>query len=176
MLRLSKEHVKCAPSTARRIYLASPWFNDAQMQRMQDTLQVLREVWESQGENRRVYAPYYDLLCPPDADEETRDKVYEANVRESAYSDIIVAVTDEKDLGTIFELGYSACARDVSLVNPDSVEDVAGPVLVGVALTLGDRPFNLMLAKGLDVVCRTLGELRAYLEFGAIPDQSNLIE
>lgn len=176
MQRLSKEHVRCAPNVARRIYLASPWFNPGQMERMQSTLGVCRE-WESSGSNRRVYAPYYDLLCPPDADEATRDKVYEANVRESAYSDIIVAVTDEKDLGTLFELGYAACARDFALASRNNVEeDIAGPVLVGLAFTLGDKPFNLMLAKGLDVTCKSLAELADYLLRGIIPEHENLIE
>jgi hypothetical protein len=52
----------------------------------------------------------------------------------------------------------------------------AAPLLVGVALTLGDRPFNLMLARGLDVVCKTLDELSDLMHIGKITVPSNPIE
>jgi len=168
MSRLTQEQVKSAPQTARKIYLAAGWFSPGQMERMNKTLEVLRE-WEVARQGREIYAPYYDLLCPPDADDETRDKIYNTNVEKAAEADVIVAVTDEKDIGTLFELGYAACARDMCAVAPH-------PLLVGCAYTLGDRPFNLMLAKGLDVVCKTYGELRDFLLRSIVPQNQNQVE
>lgn len=167
MPRLTTEGVRNVLQSARRIYLASPWFNQEQKYRMTAVLAVLRE-WEAKGEHRKAYAPFVELLCPPEAGAETRKKIYDANVNEAAYSDVVVAVTDGKDIGTLFELGYAACARDVGSTNT--------PVLVGVALTLGNNPFNLMLAEGLDVVCKTLDQLRSFLLTGEIPQLDNLIE
>lgn len=167
MPRLDLEGVQNVLRQAHRVYLASPWFTPEQMQRMEDTLAVLRE-WESSGPNRKVYAPYVELLCPPDAGLDVRKKIYDSNVREAAYADVVVAVTDGKDIGTLYELGYAACARDM--------HEMGSPLLFGLALSLGDRPFNLMLAEGLDAVCKTLDQLRELMLFGVIPELDNLIE
>ena len=158
------------PSEAFSVYLASPWFNPDQMSRMLAVHQILTE-WVTRSplestNKRTLFAPYYDNLCPPDASIETRRAAYAANVQEAAESDILVAVTDEKDIGTIFELGYAARARDI----------IGSPTLVGVALTLGDKPFNLMLSEGLDVVCKSLIELRDFMLHDVITYHSNDIE
>lgn len=173
-----KPYVAMTPSRATKIYLASPWFNPKQMERMETTLGVLRD-WEAEDEDRYVYAPIHECLCPPDAGLEQQESAYRSNLRAITSADIIVAVTDEKDIGTIYELGYGAANRDTAIASMQidgHVPEGTGPVLVGLAYSLGDRPFNLMLSRGLDVVCRTAEELRSYLTIGEIPELTGPIE
>jgi Nucleoside 2-deoxyribosyltransferase len=177
--RLSKSYVRSFILQAKRIYLASPWFNPAQMDRMQRTLNVLRE-WESKGEYRRVYAPFVELVCPPNATPEQQDAVYASNIVEVCGANIIVAVTDEKDIGTIFETGYGAAIRDsrmrLGMEQTVEFDDFScQPLVVGVALTLGNRPFNLMLARGMNAVCTDLLQLGELLR-GNLPEHNWEIE
>lgn len=159
---------------SNNVYLASPWFNPAQKQRMLEVLGILREWEDLPGQsNRKVYAPYEELVCPPDAGPEQRKKVYESNLEAIAASSMIVAITDEKDIGTIYELGYAAALRDYG--NEYGFRD-DGPVLVAVALTLGNRPFNLMLAEGMDAVCTSLDQFREFMNTGIVPKHSWSIE
>jgi uncharacterized protein YcaQ len=148
-----------------KIYFAGPWFNEAQAQRYEAVLEVLRD-WEAGRSGRSLFVPR-EHLCPPTADEAKRLDVYETNLVHLRDAAAVVAITDEKDLGTIYELGYAARLRDE---RRESGVDVGGtPELVGVALTLGDRPFNLMVAVGLDAACRSLFELRELLLEGRRP-------
>ena len=73
------------------------------------------------------------------------------NAAAVADADVVVAITDEKDLGTIFELGYAAALREVDFGN-----DLR---LIAVALDLGDRPFNVMLTQAVDSVATSIDEL-----------------
>jgi len=175
----TSQHFQVIPSLkkAKRIYLASPWFNDDQMSRMKSVLGVLHD-WEAAGEHRKVYAPYVEMLCPPDAGPDQRRKTYVTNVREAAFADVLVAVTDGKDIGTLYELGYAACAREWSSAHEseDGRRPAYGPVLIGVALTLGNAPFNLMLAEGLDVICKSLDDLYNVLIHYRIRQSDNTIE
>lgn len=157
------------------IYLAAPWFNPAQAARYQEVLDILRE-WKEMGDRRSLYIPR-DFLCPPDGTAETRRRVYRSNLENILIATKVVAITDEKDVGTIFELGYAAKLREEQEVLRVELEPRQHVVqLVGVALTLGDAPFNLMLAEGLDAVCKTLDELSHYLFHGTVPKYEGNIE
>lgn len=139
-----------------KIYFAGPWFNPAQAARYDLVLKILHEWRNDLPLERGLYVPR-EVPCSPDADDKTRRRIYDRNLEELETSVAVVAITDEKDIGTIFELGYAAKIRDARTAR----EHLGAPKLIGVALTLGDRPFNLMLAKGLDATCLSLDELRA---------------
>jgi hypothetical protein len=156
-----------------KIYFAGPWFNQNQIRRYEAVLEILTEWRDERPLERGVYVPR-EFPCPPDADDETRQRVYNRNLVELHDATAVVAITDEKDIGTIFELGYAARIRDDriggSSPRPTSSRDrrrSESPKLIGIALDLGERPFNLMLARGLDATCRSLCELRAVLFYGA---------
>jgi hypothetical protein len=59
-----------------------------------------------------------------------------------------VAVTDYKDVGTIFECGYAYRS---------------GKSIIYFAETLGDKPFNLMLAESGTIIIRSTSELNRIL-------------
>lgn len=107
-------------------YLASPFFKDTQIQREEDVKNALR------NEGYTVYSPRENGVLTPDATDEVRTKIFKENCEAIQKSHRILAITDEKDIGTIWEAGYAYGI---------------GKEIVYYAETLGDNPFNVMLGK-----------------------------
>ena len=68
----------------------------------------------------------------------------EDNLENISRAGILVVITDGKDMGSLFEAGF-ACERDIPIY--------------GFAETLGDKPFNVMLAGTCVGVAKTTGGL-----------------
>lgn len=107
-------------------YLASPFFKDSQIQREEIVKTVLRE------HSYKVYSPKENGVLTPDATDEVRTKIFKENCEAIQKSRRILAITDEKDIGTIWEAGYAYGI---------------GKEIVYYAETLGNNPFNVMLGK-----------------------------
>lgn len=107
-------------------YLASPFFNAKQAKREEAVKAALRDL------GYIVYSPKESCVLKPDADEADRQKVFDDNCEAIRKSHAVFAITDEKDMGTIWEAGYA-----YALKKP----------IVYYAETLGNNPFNVMLAK-----------------------------
>lgn len=107
-------------------YLASPFFKDSQIQREEAIKNALR------NEEYTVYSPRENGVLTPDATDEVRTKIFKENCEAIQKSHRILAITDEKDIGTIWEAGYAYGI---------------GKEIVYYAGTLGDNPFNVMLGK-----------------------------
>lgn len=107
-------------------YLASPFFKDSQIQREEIVKTVLRE------HGYKVYSPKENGVLTPDATDEVRTKIFKENCEAIQKSHRILAITDEKDIGTIWEAGYAYGI---------------GKEIVYYAETLGNNPFNVMLGK-----------------------------
>lgn len=115
-------------------YLASPFFKDSQIQREEDVKNALR------NEGYTVYSPRENGVLTPDATDEVRTKIFKENCEAIQKSHRILAITDEKDIGTIWEAGYAYGI---------------GKEVVYYAETLGDNPFNVMLGKsGIGIFTR----------------------
>lgn len=107
-------------------YLASPFFKDTQIQREEAVKNLLR------NEGYTVYSPRENGVLTPDATDEVRTKIFKENCEAIQKSHRILAITDEKDIGTIWEAGYAYGI---------------GKEIVYYAETLGNNPFNVMLGK-----------------------------
>lgn len=107
-------------------YLASPFFKDSQIQREEIVKTILRE------HGHKVYSPKENGILTPDATDEARTKIFKENCEAIQKSRRILAITDEKDIGTIWEAGYAYGI---------------GKEIVYYAETLGNNPFNVMLGK-----------------------------
>lgn len=115
-------------------YLASPFFKDTQIQREEDVKNALR------NEGYTVYSPRENGVLTPDATDEVRTKIFKENCEAIQKSHRILTITDEKDIGTIWEAGYAYGI---------------GKEVVYYAETLGDNPFNVMLGKsGIGIFTR----------------------
>lgn len=117
-----------------------------------------------------VWSPKESCFLKSDAAIEDRIKVFKENCTNIVDSDIIFVVTDGKDVGTIWEAGF-ACGLNRSFVSKIKV--------VYYCETLGNRPFNLMLAQSGDVVItdfNDLDNLASYLTSGKGKDYVGSIE
>ena len=133
-----------------KMYFASPWFNETQDEREQRVKSILRSLG-------------FDLFSPretssgmsPITDPLIQNKIYEANVTNMIECDLFFAITDEKDMGTIWEAGF---------INGLKVlwehQGIASPnKIIYYCETLGDGMFNLMLAKSADIVITKFEDL-----------------
>ena len=112
-------------------YFASPFFNDEQVEREERMIRHLRDL------GFLVFSPKESCHLDADADMDSREAVFKSNLEAIQKSKAVFAVTDGKDIGTIWEAGYAY--------------GINKPVIY-FAETLGNNKFNLMLAQsGQDV-------------------------
>lgn len=85
-----------------KAYLASGWFTEEQKRVMDKVRNVVMEFPEIE-----LFSPYYDgIVLSRDGDtEELRKKVYDVDVASIAFCDLVVAVIDDFEPGTVFEMG-----------------------------------------------------------------------
>lgn len=106
-------------------YLASPFFNDEQIKRMEKVRDTIRE------RGYTVYSPMEHGIVGSKATGDSVKSTFQDNINAIKSSKRVLAITDGKDVGTIWEAGYAY--------------GIGIPV-VYYAETLGDKPFNIMLA------------------------------
>ena len=126
-------------------YLASPFFNDEQRERMSQVLDVLRD------RGYVVYAPFEHGIVAAEEDSDTIYKTFMSNVEAIQSSHRVLAITDGKDMGTIWEAGYAY--------------GIGKPV-VYYAETLGKNPFNLMLSESGIGIFKSYDALREAADNG----------
>lgn len=124
-----------------RIYFASPWFTPEQEEREERLKAKLRSLGFD------VHSPKETAVCGAISDPETREAIFDGNIEAINLCDIVFAITDGKDMGTIWEAGY---AYGVNMLNRFCN---AKPIkIVYYCETLGNGLFNLMLAQSGDIV------------------------
>lgn len=112
-------------------YFASPFFNPEQVEREERMIRHLRSL------GFVVFSPKESCHLESKSSQTARTKVFESNCEAIRSARAVFAVTDGKDMGTIWEAGYA-----YGINKP----------IVYFAETLGDNQFNLMLAQsGRDV-------------------------
>jgi len=146
----------------KKVYFAGPWFTAAQAEREQRLIKKLRDL------GFEVFSPRESSnITGTFSDPKVQKATFEGNIVNIDDCDILFAVTDGKqgtciepdqagrpmsaiDAGTMIECGYAYCLRRKS---------GKAPVIVYYAETLGDRPFNLMLAQSADIVIKKYEDL-----------------
>lgn len=134
--------------TSVHIYLASPFFNDEQREKVK----LLESIIEKSG-NVTLFSPSRDgEVCPPNASEEQQDRAFQSNIVSITKAQLVVAIIDytsvvsvegnipmkKSDDGTIFEIGMAFASQI--------------PV---IAVALDDvHKLNLMLARSFSALCR----------------------
>lgn len=130
--------------TKYKVYLASPFFKQEQIERVE----YIENLLEKYG--YAVFSPRKEFIVKPDATLEDRKKGFQGNCNGIDNCDFVIAVTDGKDMGTIWEAGYAYSS---------------GIPILYFAETLGNNNFNLMLAEsGKLGVCKSREELDTVLK------------
>jgi len=137
------------------LYFASPFFNPSQVEREE----ALKAILRSNG--LRIFSPKEEILLEPNASAEDRRRTFEGNCAAIRDSIAVFAVTDEKDMGTIWEAGYAY--------------GIKKPIIY-FAETLGDNCFNVMLAQSGKKVFLDRAELTQESILAAIFDDPEIYE
>ena len=116
-----------------KVYLAAPWFYGNQPEKLSKVENCLDSFKEL-----NVFSPRRETQVQSGAPEEARRATFLANVENVNDSDLIVALVDDSDKGTLFECGLAYNANVPILYYSEYAEK---------------KPFNLMLVES----CEQLG-------------------
>lgn len=126
-----------------KVYFASPWFTPEQEEREERLKAKLRSL------GFVVHSPKEEAICGAISDTKTRQRIFQGNIDAINDCDIVFAITDGKDMGTIWEAGY-AYGYNAAAMSEDAWYK---PIkIVYYCETLGDGQFNLMLAQSGDII------------------------
>lgn len=109
----------------KKIYLAGGWFSPEQEEEHTRIYNLIKDEYD-------VFNPKLASLVKPDSTQDNMTQTLLGNLDAIQNADIVLVITDRKDMGTIWEAGYAYANQKP---------------IVYYAETLGNRPFNLMLAK-----------------------------
>lgn len=137
-----------SPDDGLLVYLAGPFFNRVQIERVNMLTLALENL-----KGVTVFSPMRDgTVCPADASREVRKAVYDIDVGVIKNCDLIVAILDDKDTGTTYEMGYAAALRV--------------PV-IGLAFQAVTK-LNLMLAEGFHAFEKVVPVMHDHIEIPII--------
>lgn len=122
-------------------YIASGWFNEAQANDLNQIKNLLDEL------NIIYFSPKDEILCPPNSSMEIQDLAFNGNLSSIKEKDFIIVNTRDKDIGTIFEAGYSFAFNK--------------PIIYFAEGFKGK--FNIMLSRSGCAVATSIDELKAHL-------------
>lgn len=122
------------------VYIASPFFNPEQLERVE----FIKSVLDKKG--LTYYSPKDESVVSSDAGQDWRQAVLDGNIEAIKRSDMIIAVTNGKDMGTMVEFGMGI---------------VLGKTLFPFAEGLKGQ-FNLMLAVPAHCVFTSREQLENY--------------
>ena len=83
----------------KKVYFASPFFKPDQIEREERVKTKLRSL------GFEVFSPKEFFVLKPDASEEDRDRIFAENIKQITACDIFFGISDERDMGTIWECG-----------------------------------------------------------------------
>lgn len=122
-------------------YLASGWFNPEQKRQMDEVYHVLNSMREAG--TIKLFAPFYDgIVLDPKNDPEWKSKtqaVWDLDVKELSNSDLVIACTQDHDVGTLVECGM-ALAKEIPILCYNSNPELG---------------LNLMLSQGAKGFCKS---------------------
>lgn len=139
---------------SKKLYYATGWFNEKSQEEERRVKAKLRELGFD------VFSPRDYFVISENATNEIRQKVFEENIKHIKECDIFFGITDYKDMGTLVECGMAFGMNKI---------DNKNRILVWYAETLGNNPFNLMLANSGDIIITSfedLNNLPKYIEEG----------
>lgn len=144
----------------KRIYLAGGWFDKDQEEEHTRIYNLIKD-------NFNVFNPKLESLITPGCTDDFMSQTLKGNIEGIKNADLVLVIYDRKDTGTIWEAG---CAYALNK-----------PILY-YAETLGNKPFNLMLAKtgnfvsNMDELINKLNDNTTYLYKNVYNSYKGVIE
>lgn len=109
----------------KKIYLAGGWFDKEQEEEHTRIYETIKEAFD-------VFNPRIEGEIKQQTSSDAMTDILIGNIEGIKNTDLVLVIYDRKDTGTIWEAGCAYANKK--------------PILY-YAETLGDKPFNLMLAK-----------------------------
>ena len=109
----------------KKIYLAGGWFDKEQEEEHTRIYETIKEAFD-------VFNPRIEGEIKQQTSSDAMTDILIGNIEGIKNADLVLVIYDRKDTGTIWEAGCAYANKK--------------PILY-YAETLGDKPFNLMLAK-----------------------------
>ena len=132
-----------------KAYLASPFFNEGEIERMANVLKILRE------KGLEVFAPYENQNKHLEfGTKEWRKATFEGDLKGIYDCDVMVAIISQ---GNYSDSGTAAECMAAYILEKDLV-----------VVNLSDKEVNLMIADSLDAYISSYEELKAY-DFDKMP-------
>jgi hypothetical protein len=135
------------------IYLAAPFFTPSQL----ETVGQLEFIIQSYKQFQ-LYSPRQSGIILKDLSAVDRelaaDKVLQENVKQVRWADVVVALVDDRDPGTIWEMGLH---HGIGLMAP-------WPPRATITYTAHDYGLNVMLARSVAAHCCGMEELAKCLD------------
>ena len=133
-----------------QLYLAGPFFNPKQVATIERIEQMIAANFPH---TISMYSPRHDGVLAAMSPEERRrstKKIFERNCEEIERSDVMLAVIDDRDVGTIWEMGF-ACGN------------LCAPWII----TYTDQSYglNVMIQESVEAHVRGIDELRDCLDY-----------
>jgi nucleoside 2-deoxyribosyltransferase len=125
-----------------KVYIASPFFNPKQVEQVEFIKKTLTRL------GFEYFSPKDFFVLDPNATAEDRKRIFDVNVEKIEWADFVLCNTEAKDLGTIWEAGFSY--------------GIGKPVTF-FAEGLPDGKFNVMLSEAGTAVSTTREQLTQYL-------------
>lgn len=149
-----------------KVYFASPWFNPEQAEREDRVKTKLRNLGFD------VWSPKDNCVIPKAAGKELQHEVFSDNCENIKSCDILFAITDGKDMGTIWEAGF-ANGYNAGMEDPETFKPI---IIVYYCETLGENGvFNLMLSQSGDIVITKFEDLDKLPELIAGGEKMNYV-
>jgi nucleoside deoxyribosyltransferase len=141
-----------------RIYLAGPFFNDKQ----NETISRIEDEFDKHGFSYfspRKSGGVIAHLSPEDRIKESK-RIYDKNVEEMINANILFAVVDGRDTGTVYEMGYfKALADHFKYKNEKSA---AEHKRYSITYTNENFGLNVMLKESVDAHVVGVGDLAGF--------------
>jgi len=118
------------------IYIASPFFNDIQLRRVENVKALLETF------NLRYFSPKDESMFVQGVT--TPEEIFNVNINALKKANVLICITDDKDTGTIFEAGWCS-ASDI-------------PIIYLWTTAKEGQKFNIMLAAS-GSVCKSYNQL-----------------
>lgn len=96
-----------------RIYLASPFFSAPQVAVVEKLENLIRSL-----EGYSLYSPRQDgviATMTPEEKKKSSGIMYRRNIKNIVEADLVLAVIDGRDQGTVYEIGYASAFRHLRI-------------------------------------------------------------
>ena len=129
-MEIKENMVKYSDDNRIKVYLAGPFFNEEQIERI-NYIEDLLDKYDYD-----IFSPRQASLIKPGCSKEDMIKTFEGNTFNIDKSDFVLAILDGNDTGTMFECGYAYAMKKPVLYFNETRPEEKGPNLMLAMSTL----------------------------------------